>query len=305
MDNAGRANSLRETRSDKKLKLRRFFCFSGGIGVNDSSSAPSGKETPPVSNSMPVHRTSTGPVSRPGGVSVLRGPLGLEFVPVPRGDFQMGSSTGGSDEYPVHTVIVAEPFQMSRFQVTGGQWKELMGNNPSHFSFDNHLPVESVSWQDAQQFIKRLNSAGRDGYHYRLPTEAEWEYACRAGTSGEFSGDLGEVAWYGANSGGKSHAVGLKKPNAWGLYDMHGNVWEWVEDWYSSSYYLRSPSVDPPGPPAGNFRVIRGGAWIIYRDCCRSAHRDGRWPGSRSYYVGFRVVRTRIEDALTRADEAI
>jgi len=225
-------------------------------------------------------------------VEVYLAPLGIEFVSVPAGEFTMGSSGGMSDEQPPHRVVISEPFQMSRNQVTQGQWKALMGSNPSYFNTNESLPVESVSWHDAQQFVARANAELNDGCSYRLPTEAEWEFACRAGTEGDYAGSLQDMAWYGANSGGKTHPVGQKKPNVWGLHDMHGNLWEWVEDWYGSRYYLKSATTDPQGPPSGTYRVIRGGAWIIGSNCCRSSHRDGRWPGNRSYYVGFRLVRS-------------
>ena len=225
-------------------------------------------------------------------IEVHRAPLGIEFISVPSGEFLMGSSTGGSDEQPVHRVTISGPFQMSRFQVTQGQWKSLMGFNPSYFNTDDNLPVESVSWHDAEQFVARANAEFDDRYTYRLPTEAEWEYACRAGTEGDFAGILSEMGWYGVNSAGRPHPVGQKNSNDWGLYDMHGNLWEWTQDWYGSNYYLKSPPTDPQGPPSGTYRVIRGGAWIIGGNCCRSSHRDGRWPGNRSYYVGLRLVRT-------------
>ncbi len=225
-------------------------------------------------------------------VPVQAAPFGIEFVDVAAGEFMMGSLDGGCDEQPRHSVTISRPFQMSRFLVTQGQWKSLMGANPSFFNLGDHLPVESVSWHDAQQFAARLSAECRDGYSYRLPTEAEWEYACRAGSTGDFAGNLQDMAWYGVNSGGRTHPVGQKMPNALGLYDMHGNLWEWVQDWYSSTYYLKSPATDPTGPGPGNYRVIRGGAWIVAANSCRSSHRDARWPGSRSYHVGFRLIRS-------------
>jgi formylglycine-generating enzyme required for sulfatase activity len=221
-----------------------------------------------------------------------RGPRDMEFIPLPAGVFQMGSEGGASSEGPVHRVEIRTQVQMSRCTVTQGQWKSVMVSNPSYFCTDDDLPVESISWQDAQQFIAGLNASEKGGYRYRLPTEAEWEYACRGGTTQASRDNLEEVAWHDANSNGKTHAVALLKPNGWGFHDMLGNVWEWVEDWYRSKYYLNSPMVDPPGPFSGSYRVIRGGGWIDVPECCRPTYRDGRWPGNRSYCIGFRLVRS-------------
>jgi formylglycine-generating enzyme required for sulfatase activity len=192
----------------------------------------------------------------------------MNFVRIPAGEFQMGSEND-SDEQPVHRVKISRDFEMGKCEVTQAQWQAVMGNNPSRFEGDN-LPVENVSWSDVQEFIKRLNQADSK-YQYRLPTEAEWEYACRAGTTGDYAGDLDAMAWYEKNSGGKTHAVGQKQANAWGLYDMHGNVWEWCQDWYDSNYYRQSPGADPTGPTAGSARVFRGGSWDYAAACCRSA----------------------------------
>ena len=126
---------------------------------------------------------------------------------------------------------------------------------------------------------------------YRLPSEAEWEYACRAGTSGEYAGNLEAMGWYDKNGGNKTHPVGEKTPNGWGLYDMHGNVYEWCGDWYGDDYYQKSPSVDPRGSSGGSYRVIRGGSWDDDAVFCRSAYRNGRDPGGRSRYLGFRLLR--------------
>jgi formylglycine-generating enzyme required for sulfatase activity len=162
--------------------------------------------------------------------------------------------------------------------------------NPSHFKGDN-FPVEQVSWIDAVEFCARLSQA--TGKTYRLPTEAEWEFACRAGTRGEYAGDdLDEMGWYDGNSAKTTHAVGRKKPNGFGLYDMHGNVLEWCRDWYSGNYYSQSPSVDPRGPGAGLDRVVRGGGWGSDAMNLRSAFRHGSTPDARSNALGFRLVKT-------------
>ncbi len=179
----------------------------------------------------------------------------FEFVKIPAGEFMMGDK----DDGPIHRVKISQGFEIGKYEVTQALWEAVMGNNPSRFK-GSDLPVETVSWEDAQQFISQLNSQDKR-YQYRLPTEAEWEYACRAGTTGDYAGNLYEMAWYENNSGNQTHPVGQKKPNAWGLYDMHGNVWEWCADWYDSDYYRNSPTTDPQGPSTGSSRVHRGGVW--------------------------------------------
>jgi formylglycine-generating enzyme required for sulfatase activity len=181
----------------------------------------------------------------------------INFARISAGEFQMGFGNSG-DESPVHRVKISRDFEMGKCEVTQAQWQAVMSNNPSSFKGDN-LPVENVSWNDAQEFIRKLNQADSK-YQYRLPTEAEWEYACRAGTTGDYAGNLDDMAWYSNNSGSKTHAVGQKQANKWGLYDMHGNVWEWCQDWYDSNYYRQSPGADPTGPTAGSIRVYRGGS---------------------------------------------
>ncbi|GHT81764.1 hypothetical protein AGMMS49960_05370 [Betaproteobacteria bacterium] len=170
-----------------------------------------------------------------------------------------------------------------------------MGSNPSKFKGRSN-PVEQVSWDDVQTFIQRLNA--KEGTNkYRLPTEAEWEYAARAGTKSTYSfgddaGQLGSYAWYNGNSGSQTHPVGQEKPNPWGLYDMHGNVWEWVNDQYDGSYYGRSPSTDPAGPSSGQYRVLRGGSWHGSAGSLRSGIRRGSTPDPRSDNFGFRLARS-------------
>ena len=166
-----------------------------------------------------------------------------------------------------------------------------MGNNPSHFKECGNCPVETVSWDDTQKFIERLNGMN-DGYTYRLPTEAEWEYACRAGTTGDYAGNLTEMAWYSENSGNKTHAVGGKQPNAWGLADMHGNVWEWCQDWYHETYY-GAPTDGSAWLSGGEqkYRVLRGGSWSPDASGLRSAARGNDLsPGYSNLFIGFRLV---------------
>ena len=175
---------------------------------------------------------------------------------------------------------------MAETEVTQGQWKGVMGDNPSEFKGDDR-PVENVSWDDCQKFIVKVN-AQLAGERLRLPTEAEWEYACRAGTGGAYggTGNLDEMGWYDGNSGRRTHPVKQKRPNAWGLYDMHGNVWEWCADRYGE--YPSGSATDPTGPSDGGGRVIRGGGWNGVARDCRSASRGGYEPGFRGHSLGFR-----------------
>ena len=223
----------------------------------------------------------------------LGGGLTMELVGIRAGTFMMGSDEGFSNEQPVHSVTISRDFYIGRYEVTQEQWEAVMGKNPSDFQGCDICPVDNVSWEDAVAFCDTV-SAGT-GYPIRLPSEAEWEYACRAGTATEYSfGDdasaLGDYAWYSDNSGSRTHEVGSKLPNCWSLYDMHGNVGEWCNDWYDSAYYGVSPSTDPAGPSAGVHRVIRGGPWLSDEDVLRSAARYEYWPGARGDDVGFRVA---------------
>jgi formylglycine-generating enzyme required for sulfatase activity len=230
---------------------------------------------------------------------ILTNSIGMKFVLIPAGTFQMGSPTGEPGRTThgrQHRVTISQPFYLQTTEVTQGQWQRVMGDNPSLFKkCGENCPVENVSWDDAQKFIRKLNQMEKTD-KYRLPTEAEWEYACRAGSTGEWcfgdnEADLGEYAWYNENSEKQTHPVGQKKPNAWGLYDMHGNVWEWCQDWYGE--YPAGPVTDPKGPDSGEKRVLRGGSWVDSARLARSANRDYlSYPGFRFYYyVGFRVAR--------------
>ena len=168
----------------------------------------------------------------------------------------------------------------------------MTGSNPSNFKGKDN-PVEQVSWDDAQAFLKKLSEITKQTV--RLPTEAEWEYSCRAGTtttyySGDTEADLARVAWYIDNSKNTTHPVGQKEPNKFGLYDMHGNVWQWCQDWYSEDYYGKSEAENPAGPAQGSYRLLRGGSWGGSPVDCRSAGRGGSNPDFRFYYFGFRIV---------------
>ena len=215
--------------------------------------------------------------------------LAGEFVPVPAGEFMMGSDSGGGDEKPRHRVRITKRFEMGKYEVTQAQWKAVMGANPSNFKGDDR-PVEMVYWNDVQEFLKRLN-AMNDGYRYRLPTEAEWEYAARAGSAADTAADLDAVAWHSGNSGSETHPVGRKRANAWGLYDMLGNVWEWCADWYGANYYASSPVDDPQGPASGTFHGLRGGSWGVFPGFVRPSYRDWVYPVDYFHDYGFRLVR--------------
>jgi formylglycine-generating enzyme required for sulfatase activity len=218
----------------------------------------------------------------------------MELVKIPAGCFQMGSNNGGDDEKPVHRVCISEDYYLGQYEVTQGQWKAIMGSNPSYFKKGDKHPVESVSWNEVQTFIRKLNA--KTGKHYRLPTEAEWEYACRSGCKDQTycgSNSVGSVAWYGGNSGHKTHPVGQKQANGLGLYDMSGNVWEWVQDRYGGSYYQNSPVNDPSDPSGGSGRGDRGGRWGYDASNSRSAFRDRAAPTSSGNGLGFRLARTR------------
>jgi formylglycine-generating enzyme required for sulfatase activity len=218
---------------------------------------------------------------------------GMEFVWVPGGCYQMGSYDGDNDERPVHEVCV-DGFWMGKYEVTQVQWERVMGNNPSRFKKGNNYPVERVSWHDAKEFIRKLNTGG---FKFRLPTEAEWEYAARSGGKREmYSGgnDVNRVAWYVGNSGMTTHSVGTKAANGLGLYDMSGNVWEWCEDSYGD--YSSGSVTNPRGPYQDGFRVLRGGSWGGFARNARSAFRFRRYPDFRYSSFGFRVSR-RAEDS--------
>jgi formylglycine-generating enzyme required for sulfatase activity len=241
-------------------------------------------------------QVAVGEYPRPSAApKTQRNSLGMEFVLIPAGTFQMGANDSAAygDEKPVHTVRITQPYYMGKYEVTHGQWQAVMGNNPSKFTGDSNRPVENVSWDDVQEFIRRLN-AREGGATYRLPTEAEWEYAARAGTTtrwsfGDDASQLGRYVWYDGNARGQTHPVGQLQPNPWGLYDMHGNVWEWVQDWYGN--YTSSTAVDPAGPSTGSLRVLRGGGWGSPARICRSALRRGGAPGFRDVYLGVRLLR--------------
>ena len=252
---------------------------------------------------------ATDPVNPPSSL--------IAMVTIPGGTSRMGDIHGQAnqpDEQPVHTVTIAS-FMMSRCEVTQGLYLQVMGKNPSYGSDHADLPVETVTWFDAVEFCNRLSeldgltpcysglqdsmvTCDFEANGYRLPTEAEWEYACRAGTeteyyAGDSEEDLNGVAWHAGNSEGNTHTVGTKDPNAFDLYDMHGNVTEWCWDWYDASYYSTSPSADPRGPATGEEKVQRGGSYFMFIFGLRSASRGGFLnPSMKGRDIGFRVARS-------------
>ena len=233
-------------------------------------------------------------------------PIEMTFKEIPAGTFTMGSpewKADREDDETQHPVTISNPFYMQTTEVTQGQWKAVMGTEPwkgeKYVKEGANYAATYVSWDDAVAYCKKLSE--KEGKTYRLPTEAEWEYACRAGTETRWSfGDdekvLGDYAWYNENaydivSERYAHQVGLKKPNAFGLYDMHGNVYEWCHDYFEKDYYKQSPAQDPPGPASGSSRVLRGGSWVYGTRGNRSAFRNRDVAESRNSSNGFRLVR--------------
>ena len=237
------------------------------------------------------------------GVVTLPGGVQLKMIKVEPGSFMMGSENGDDDEKPVHRVTLTKPYYLGETEVTQAQWRAVMGNNPSYFQGDDR-PVEKVSWKDAVEFCQKLNDEGRAprGWKFTLPTEAQWEFACRAGTTTNYSyGDASDVekmnfdGYYPYDGGSKGvyrqETVAVKSlgyKNAWGFYDMHGNVYEWCLDWYKS--YSSGAVTDPQGPQSGSYRVLRGGGWGSIAQYCRSAYRHYLSPDYRYYYCGFRLA---------------
>jgi formylglycine-generating enzyme required for sulfatase activity len=220
--------------------------------------------------------------------------LGMRLIQVPAGIFDMGDPLL-ADARP-HTVRITRPFFIGATEVTQREFQQLMGSNPSHFRSDGN-PVDSVTWDEAREFCERLSQQAAEknaGRTYRLPTEAEWEHACRAGTRTHFAfGNRIRLDQANTRIGGLSRTTpaGTYPPNAWGIFDMHGNVWEWCSDWYKSDYFSESPIEDPQGPATGAVRVVRGGSWMVGPEDCASAKRgDMCPPAKRRADVGFRVI---------------
>jgi formylglycine-generating enzyme required for sulfatase activity len=232
-------------------------------------------------------------------------PVKPEYIKIAPGEFMMGCSKGDNtcdmhdpmsplkdffkdlSESPAHMVKITKPFEIGKYDVTQAEWKMVMGTDLSTFKGDN-LPMENISWNQIQDFLTKMNSLN-DGYKYRLPTEAEWEYAARAGTTGPIIGDsLDAIAWYDQKGGPKTRPVGTKAPNAWGLYDMQGNVWQWVQDGYSD--YKKNAVTDPKNDK-GDKRVLRGGSWDLAAIEMRVSNRFAIPPNFKNNSAGFRLVR--------------
>ena len=284
----------------------------GIAGCGGEETSPADVATPSSSAVTPVKAENaeagapkTKPGSEPnvpGGMEVTNS-IGMKLRLIPAGEFMMGSpgtESDRDDDETQHRVSITKPFYLGVTEVTQEQYQKVMGTNPSQFKGPQN-PVEKVSWADAVEFCRKLSAMPAEktaGHVYRLPTEAEWEYACRSGTTtaygfGDDASRLGDYGWFRSNSDSKTHPVGEKKPNAWGLYDMHGNVWEWCQDWYGD--YPSGSATDPTGATSGSIRVIRGGSWGNDARFCRSASRGRSTPGSRRHYLGFRVLRSSIK----------
>ncbi len=233
-------------------------------------------------------------VPLPGGAT-------MDMIWCEPGSYMMGSppdENGRYDDEPLHKVTITRGFWLGKYEVTQRQWESVMRTNHSRFR-DPDNPVENVSWHDCEAFIRRVNSVL--GGAARFPTEAEWEYACRAGSDKPVHDGkaIDDVAWYDLNSDSQAHEVGCNKPNAWGFYDMHGNVLEWCADWFSK---LKGDAVDPKGPPMGSFKILRGGCWFFYARDCRAAYRLKREPTLRNCIFGFRLACSGIGHDVTRED---
>ncbi|MBP5285336.1 MAG: formylglycine-generating enzyme family protein [Kiritimatiellae bacterium] len=229
---------------------------------------------------------------------VLPGGATMELVWCPPGKFAMGSppdEIGRLDDEPLHQVTITRGFWLGKYEVTQRQWESVMRNNHSRFKGKDN-PVENISWHDCETFVHRINAVL--GGAARFPTEAEWEYACRAGSSTPFSGgaEIDDMAWYDMNSDNRTHEVGRNRPNAWGLYDMHGNVLEWCKDWFAP--LSGAAAVDPEGPPSGSFKAIRGGCWFSYGSDCRCSYRLRREPSLRNCIFGFRLACSDFDDTM-------
>ncbi len=285
-----------------------FFCLAAAT----LAQTPEAQQSPPSAR----HGKQPAPSTRPPLRLSLGKGVVLELVPIPAGWFWMGAppdEAGRDEDAPRHRVRISRPFYLGRYEVTQAQWLAVMDRLPSFFTGDASLPVDSVRWEQAHEFCRRVSQ--QTGRTVRLPTEAQWEYACRAGTTTAFSfgprltpRDANFDWTDGGADGGvtleRTTPVGTFRPNAWGLYDMHGNVKEWCLDWYGRDYYRHSPSVDPRGPARGSQHVLRGGSWDDYARRCRSAYRGGHRPGDRDHTLGFRVcVEIPAEAATASATE--
>ncbi len=300
----GEANSPKNETEDIN-KRYRFVRIMALYGSPQTRSMPAIEPMMPLGPSIPMsdQRIHTTGVRQ---VNEYTNSVGMKFIRVPAGTFMMGSPDSeiqrDTNEI-LHEVTITQPYYLQATEVTQQQWMDVMSTQPSHFkNCGIDCPVENIRHTEAMEFLNRLNKLERTK-HYRLPTEAEWEYACRAGTTSAFFNGpmvtgkdfnhnpyLDSVGWYYHNASHAPHRVGLKSPNAWGFYDMHGNVWEWCSDWYGD--YPSESVTDPQGPSDGSVRVVRGGSWYNGARGCRSALRGYDHPGYRGGDVGVRLVRS-------------
>jgi len=271
----------------------------------------SGAVTDLAGNPLEADHSWTFTTAAEGGADYTDPVTGMQFVYIPAGSFTMGDEfgDGASWELPTHRVTLTQGFYLGKYEVTQDQWQAVMGANPSYFSScGGDCPVEQVSWNDIQTFVTELNT--HSGQTYRLPTEAEWEYAAKGGANGEGTKYAGSdtadtVAWHSSNSGSTTHPVGTKAPNGLGLYDMSGNVWEWVQDWYGAIYYASSPANDPTGPRTGLDRIIRGGGWSGGAGAVRAGYRAGSDPDFHYNGFGFRLLRVFAQDVVSPTLQAV
>lgn len=299
---------------DREDDLRQAGATEDLIAAAKSNSPPLPTPTPtptpkptPTPTPLPTPTPKPTPVISADGKQ-MKNLFGIEFVRVVAGSFMMGSDKA-ENEKPIHKVVLQNGFWMGKYEVTIGEWKAVMGDIPPklkiadvRFQESDKQPIVYVSWDEAQEFITKLNAAS-DGFDYRLPTEAEWEYAARAGTATDFSfGDRlssvqanfnGNFPFGGAAKGNflsKTMPVGSYPANTWGLYDMHGNAWEWCQDLYDAAYYAKSPATDPTGAASGTSRTVRGGGWFFAANYLRSSFRRANAPSFNGDGSGFRLV---------------
>ena len=284
-----------EVRKDGYATDRKIIAISEGQTASITGTLASYAVASSSSNTSGYSSGSSSMASASNAISIpVKDGISIEMVKVEAGTFMMGATSEMKDPYywekPVHQVTLTNDYYMGKYEVTQALWQAVMGNNPSHFKGDN-LPVEKVSWNDCQEFISKLNSL--TGRKFRLPTEAEWEYAARGGKKSrgyQYSGSrkISDVAWYDGNSGSKTHPVGTKQANELGIYDMSGNVYEWCQDWHGS--YSSSSQTNPTGSDSGSSRVIRGGCWRSYALNCRLSFRFNITPDDYLYNLGLRLV---------------
>ena len=279
--------------SNLQITLMKESVGAGIVNQQQSENQQSSNTYVASSSNNPSGSPSVASGSNAISIPVKDG-ISIEMVKVEAGTFMMGATPEmekpNSDEKPLHQVTLINDYYMGKYEVTQALWEAVMGSNPSYFKGDN-LPVEKVSWNDCQEFISKLNSL--TGRKFRLPTEAEWEYAARGGKKSrgyQYSGSrkISYVAWYKDNSAYKTHPVGTKQANELGIYDMSGNVYEWCLDWYGS--YSSSSQTNPTGADSGSFRVFRGGGWGIYARGCRLSYRYIFTPDDRRSYLGLRLA---------------